>query len=259
MTESNKEDDAVDQLNQRFLQAADDALRFWRGAVPISVSQSVSIKFRVCFPLIAHSLNHVASALASATRMPFAAESSARIAFEHSLAAQWVLLTHGGESQFVRHMEYGYLVRVKAFSQAIGGPHELSDIVALKAVDGRERSWSVEQACARFDTSGLLYDIYRDLSQAVHPSYGTLRAYLGIESLDGDAVQISSTGGLGPVTELPRALGVSAVWAIDVLERLREDQPNLAKVEQIAQAGKIPIDLAREDKQPDLQLPPNAS
>ena len=63
----------------------------------------------------------------------------------------------------------------------------------------------------------------------------------------------------GPMTELPRALGVSSVWAMDVLERLRVGQPNLAKVEEIACAGVIPIDLARDDKKPELQLPPHHS
>jgi hypothetical protein len=52
---------------------------------------------------------------------------------------------------------------------------------------------------------------------------------------------------------------VSSVWAIDVLERLRLGQPNLAKVEDIARAGLIPIDLARDDKNPELQHPPHRS
>lgn len=254
-----EEDDAVTQADTGFLRAAEAAVGYWKDALPISVPGTSTIKFRVCYPLIAHGLNHVSSALANVSQLPFVAATSARVAFEHSLAAQWVLLTHGGETQLVRHMEYSYLTRAKAFARAIDYPDDLSKIVATEPADGPERAWSVELACARFDTSGLLYDIYRDLSQAVHPSYTTLRTYINLDDRAADAVQISSSGELKPMTELPRALGVSAVWAIDVLERLRTGQPNVAKVENIARAGGIPVDLARDDKKPELQFPPQRS
>ena len=40
-------------------------------------------------------------------------------------------------------------------------------------------TWSVANACARFtDSPQLFYDIYRNLSGATHPSYGTILAYL---------------------------------------------------------------------------------
>lgn len=218
-----------------------------------------SVKFRVCLPLIAHALNHVSSGLANISQLPFVAATNARVAFEHALAAQWVLLTYEGEIRLVRHMEYGYLTRAKAFAHATDYPEDLKNIVAAEPADGPQRAWSIEMACARFDTSGLLYDIYRDLSQAVHPSYETLRTHIDIDRLGSSPIRISGSGELKPMTELPRALGVSSVWAIDVLERLRDGQPNLAKIEEIAGAGVIPIDLARDDKKPELQLPPHHS
>jgi hypothetical protein len=242
--------------NARFLRAAEAAVEHWKEALPISVSDSASVKFRVCFPLIANALNHASSGLANISQLPFVAATNARVAFEHALAAQWVLLTHEGEIRLVRHMEYGYLTRAKAFARVTDYPDDLKDIATAEPADGPKRAWSIEMACARFDSSGLLYDIYRNLSQAVHPSYGTLRTHIDIDYLGSNAVRISGSGDLKPMTELPRALGVSSVWAIDVLERLRVGQPNLAKVEEIARAGVIPIDLARDDKKPELQLPP---
>jgi hypothetical protein len=256
---SQPEDDAVVHANARFLRAAEAAVEHWNEALPISVPDSASVKFRVCFPLIAHALNHASCGLANISLLPFVAVTNARVAFEHALAAQWVLLTREGEISLVRHMEYGYLTRAKAFAKAADCPDELKDIVVSEPADGPQRAWSVEMACARFDTSGLLYDIYRNLSQAIHPSYETLRAHIDIDRLGSDAVRISGSGDLKPMTELLRALGVSSVWAIDVLERLRVGQPNLAKVEKIARAGLIPIDLARDDKKPELQLPPHHS
>ncbi len=40
-----------------FLAAAEACLRHWEDALPIDVAQEQEIKFRVCFPLVAHSLN----------------------------------------------------------------------------------------------------------------------------------------------------------------------------------------------------------
>jgi hypothetical protein len=256
---SQPEDDAVMHANAKFLRAAEAAVEHWKDALPISVPDSASVKFRVCLPLIAHALNHASSGLANISQLPFVAATNARVAFEHALAAQWVLLTYEGEIRLIKHMEYGYLTRVKAFAQATDYPDVLKDIVAAEPADASQRAWSIEMACVRFDASGLMYDIYRDLSQAVHPSYETLRTHIDIDHVGSDADRVSGTGELKPMTELPRALSVSSVWAIDVLERLRVGQPNLDKVEEIARAGVIPIDLARDDRMPELQLPPHDS
>lgn len=51
----------------------------------------------MCFPLAAHAINHVEVALEAQQKFPWVARTSARVAFEHTLRAQWVLLTVDGE------------------------------------------------------------------------------------------------------------------------------------------------------------------
>jgi predicted Zn-dependent protease len=147
---SQPENDAVVQANARFLQAAVAAVEHWNEALPISVTDSARIKFRVCFPLVAHALNHASSGLANVSKLPFVAATNARVAFERALAAQWVLLTHEGEIRLVRHMEYGYLTQAKAFARATGYPDDLKDIVEIEPAAGTKRAWSIEMACARW-------------------------------------------------------------------------------------------------------------
>jgi hypothetical protein len=203
-----------------FVAAADACVRHWDNALPIEVADEERIKFRVCFPLVAHSLNQVAAALVLLRAgQPFVATANTRVAFEHALAAQWVLLTHGGEQRLVRHMEASHLLRAKEFSKAVDDPLELRDIVDRSPADGPARSYSIPMACARFDQSGLLYNLYRHLGQSIHPSLETLRAYLNVNELESHAVD--SAGRLHAPPDLCMSLGFGAVMAVDVLERMR--------------------------------------
>src|SRR6185312_8116964 len=70
----------------------------WRG-LPSTPKLNAELinKFRVVFPLAAHALNHIEAAEYFQSSSPWVAVSSARIAFEHALTAQWVLWTEGGE------------------------------------------------------------------------------------------------------------------------------------------------------------------
>lgn len=207
--------------------------------------------------MIAHSLNQVnAALLLLRADRPFVATANTRIAFEHSLAAQWVLLTHGGEKRLVRNMEAGYLLHAKEFSKAVSDPPELKDIVNRSPVEGKDRSYSVPMACSRFDQSGLLYGLYRDLSQSIHPSLETLRAYVNVYKLESHKVDVDPEGRLQVSPRLYMALGFSAVMAVDVLERMRCGQPRLAAIEEIARVASLPFDLALSDSEPHLQHAP---
>jgi len=249
--------DADEQLaarNAKFVAAAEACLRHWDSALPIEVTDKAQVKFRVCFPLVAHSLSQTKAALLLLRAgQPFVATANTRVAFEHALTAQWVLLTHDGEERLVRHMEASYLLHAREFSKAVGHPPELKDIVDRPPAEGAARSYSVPMACARFDQSGLLYDLYRRLGQSIHPSLETLRAYLNVYDLEGHKVNASGT--LQVPDDLYMSLGFSAVMAIDVLERLRLGQPHLEVVEKIAKAACLPFDLTRDDREPHLQHP----
>lgn len=104
------------------------------------------------------------------------AAGNARIALEHAVAAQWVLLTDGGAEQLVRAMGYRFMTRAHEFAQALDHPSELADVDSMTAVDGHLRTWNIENIANRFADTGLFYDRHREHSQAVHPSYATLQA-----------------------------------------------------------------------------------
>ena len=239
-----------------FLQAAGDCIELWDVLTfPLSISAELERKFRVCFPLLAHSANHVATALEVYRRRPLVASSSARIAFESALSAQWVLLTHQGEDVLVQEARHQWLVRTKEFSAAIGHPQELAEIVATEPVDGKLRSWSINNICARFCETSLLYDVYRDLTQAIHPSYGLVQAHIELQA-DSTPSTVDRTGSLKLLGSTAEALGLSAVLALDALGRMQTNPDLLRTVEQIAGEAGLPSDLALSDGKPHLQRGP---
>lgn len=130
------------------------------------------------YPLALHALNNVAVSLSLTERLPWVAAGHARIAFEHALTAQWVLLTHDGEQELLVELQGQAHKRAKEFHKGLGAPEEYA---AMVSAEPPRSNWSVWNACARFtDSPQLFYGIYRSLSEATHPSYGTVRAYLAI-------------------------------------------------------------------------------
>lgn len=78
-------------LDAAYLRAATQCLRLWQEVCDrTEVPAGLIVKFRVSFPLIAHAMNHVAQALEVIERYPLVAATSARVALEHALAAQWL-------------------------------------------------------------------------------------------------------------------------------------------------------------------------
>ncbi len=97
------DDEAVDRLDLGFLESARTVVQlgreWWGPGQPIAVSRAVELKFRMIYPLALHALNNVAVSLDLSERLPWVAAGQARIAFQHPLKAQWVLLTHDGEQE----------------------------------------------------------------------------------------------------------------------------------------------------------------
>ncbi|GAB3922706.1 hypothetical protein GCM10029976_011820 [Kribbella albertanoniae] len=217
-----------------------------------AVAESHESKFRVGYPLAAHAMNHAGTALAVYRRHPLVAASSARIALENSLAAQWVLLTRDGERILVKHMEALYLTRARAFSAAMEDPSELADIAARSAAPGRERQWSAEQLFKRFADNNLFYDIYRQLSGAVHPSYETILAHLDLR-MPASKQTISRNGDLNRDEIAATALAMASVFALDFFERCLKEPPRPSPVAAIAELAGLPYDLGLSDQMPELQ------
>lgn len=237
----------------------------WRGlpSTP-KLNAEVIDKFRVCFPLAAHALNHIEAAVYFQSSSVWVAVSSARIAFEHALTAQWVLWTEGGENQLSEQMSLEDRKRsiefVDAVKQAAEEDASLTESAAL-AEEFREfigkkpsQGWSVFNLCERFSATRLLYGIYRDLSQAVHPSSGLVRAHFDITPPPNVVVgEINPAGSGLESIELVRAMAVSSLWAIYALEVSKDGHPDAGGVLRLGQEAGLPVDLRASDLRPHLQ------
>lgn len=245
--------------------------RWWQSpgaaASRLEVVVKLDNKFRLCFPLAAHALNHVEAAWNLRTSLPWMAKSGARVAFEHALTAQWVLLTEGGEAQlktqldrdaFVRREMYVDSVRKLSqlddtFTQAHGlTDADLTSLIGERPEGGRRRFEAICRRFANTDMANLFYDIFRDLSEAVHPSYGLIQSHLTFDP-GWVANGVNWRGTSGNEGELIRALAVSSLWALYALEVCRDGQPHALEVIEIGHRAGLPVDLRFSDQQPELQ------
>lgn len=252
------DDEAVESMDAASLLAARKVVALWREwwglAEPIAVPRSDELKFRMVCPLALHALNNVALGLDLSERLPWVAAGHARIAFEHALTAQWVLLTYEGEQKLLVELQNESHKRAKEFHKALGSPAEYA---AMVGAEPPKSEWSVWNACARFaDSPQLFYDTYRNLSGAIHPSYGTVMAYLNVTP-DAEVTGLNPTGSASACDETPRALSVSALWALDALEELRETRPNVPQLTAVGDSAGLPTCLRDSDQHPELQRAPH--
>ena len=251
------DDDVIAATDARFLRAAQSVLQLWRQwwgpDKPVSVPTEVELKFRMIYPLALHALNNVAVAADLVDRLPWVATGLARIAFEHALTAQWVLLTYDGEQQVLLELQEQAHKRAAEFHKGLGSPEEYAAMVGQKPPAS---TWSVWSACSRFtDSPQLFYDVYRNLSGATHPSYGTVLAYLDVDS-EGKLTDLNPIGAAKPSDETPRALGVAALWALDAVEELRDGRPHIAELTAVGDAAELPTCLRDSDQHPERQHAP---
>lgn len=249
----------------KYVHASKQCLEHWnRLKFPLRIAPNLTREFNVGFPLAAHALNHAAVGLETRDRFPHAAATSARVALEHALAAQWALLTRGGAETLVRHMEAGYLARVKAFAGALGDSDPLltslvdaedlaafASVAARQPAPGNERSWSMERVFRRFAGTDLFYDLYRELSGAVHPSYETIQAHL--DTRNEHPPRLNRAGALLSGHSSTQATALAAVLAMDFIERCQEHPPTPSPIAAIAVAAALPYDLTFSDQSPELQ------
>lgn len=257
---------AAEATVPQLMVAAQECIDEWEGLpFPLEVSADHEVRFRVGFPLVSHALNHVTIALETFERFPLVAAGSARVALEHALAAQWVLWTHEGPETLVKHMEAGYLMRTKAFADAIRDQPDLTQfvdeadlvdfdaVVAREPAPGGERSWSMQQVFNRFADTGLFFDIYRELSGAVHPSFATLTTYMDLTSDDGRRSSLSKAGRPVSSHTAAQATTLAGVFALDFLERCQVVPPDPSPAATVAARVHLPYDLSASDQRPDLQ------
>lgn len=249
------------------LAAARECASVWNQLqFPLNISGDHEIRFRVGFPMAAHALNHVTLAVDTLEGLPLVGAGLARVALEHALAAQWVLWTRGGPETLTKHMEAAYLTRTRAFARAVEGQPDLTQFVDQADLDaltevasrepasGAERAWSMQTVFDRFSDTDLFYDMYRELSGAVHPSYATIQTYLGTGS-DGVPATVSRRGHSGPSHTAAQAAALAGVLALDFLERCQDTPPQPSPAATIAVRVNLPHDLSASDRHPDRQPP----
>lgn len=261
--------DRVEETEAAWMAVVNVALERWRTSWQEQTSTpelnpELSRKFRVCFPLAAHALNHVEAAVTLHSSSPWVAMSSVRIAFEHALTAQWVLWTKGGEDLLAQQMSLQDHRRSSEFVDAVvraaadtpdlaesaALAEELGEFIGEKPVS----DWTVFKLCERFSSTRLLYGIYRDLSQAVHPTYGLVRAHFDMTPPPDVVVgPINPFGAELDLPELIRGMAVSSLWALYVLEVSKAGHPDAAEVLRLGEEAGLPVDLRASDLQPHLQ------
>jgi hypothetical protein len=251
------DEEAIRSVDAAFLRAARKVVALWRQwwglDMPIAVAQSDELKFRMIYPFALHALNNVVIGLDLSQRLPWIAAEHARIAFEHALTAQWVLLTHEGEQKLLVEFQNEAHKRAKGLHRGLGSP---SEYVAIVSADPPKSDWNVWNACARFaDSPELFYDVYRNLSGATHPSYGTVMAYLDVTP-DAEVTGLNPIGSASPCSETSWALNVSALWALDALEELREAQPHVPELVTVGSSAGLPTCLRDSDQHPERQRAP---
>lgn len=261
--------DQVDASEANWMVVVDRVIDWWRiswcgqTSTP-QLNVELGRKFRVCFPLAAHALNHIEAAASIRSSYPWVAASSVRIAFEHALTAQWVLWTKDGERLLAQQMSSEDHKRstefVDAVTQAAAETPALAESAALagefrKFIGEKPSSdWSVFNLCERFSSTRLLYGIYRDLSQAVHPSFGLVRAHYKITPPPNVVVGDINPLGDGLVSsELIRGMAVSGLWALYALEVSRDKHPNTEEILRLGGEAGLPVDLRASDLRPHLQ------
>lgn len=257
---ANVDDEAIERLDAGFLTAARQCValrrRWWRTGKRIDVDEASELKMRVVYPLAMHALANVELALKIVNRAPWVAAANARVAFEYSLAAQWVVLTHGGEQQIVDAMNVELDKRTRGFHEGLGSPE---DYAAMVDEVRPTTSYSVWNACTRFSEDGngakLFYDMYRHLGEGVHPSIGSLSAYVKVDIQFGGVRRWDPTGAMSGCDHTTAALGCSALWALDALEELRSGQPNVQQLRDIGDEVSLPYTLRWSDQKPHLQHP----
>lgn len=216
---------------------------------------------RITYPLAMHTLAAVELALTVVDDKPWVAAGIASIAFEHALAAQWVLLTDGGEHDIVEWMQYEADKRSQSFYEGLGKPEEYK---SLAATTGPKPPYNVYNACTRFtahQAGKLFYDIYRNLSEGAHPSIGSLTGYLDFDPAELVVRHREPTGTLTRAGHTATGLACAALWALDAVEELHRTTTRLAHLRDIGDAAELPFSLRAPDTKPHLQPParPSAS
>ncbi|MFT0613825.1 hypothetical protein ACMHYT_22400 [Rhodococcus qingshengii] len=237
----------------RWLKAARKTLDLDKQAPKtLEVRSCDSARFQAVYSFARYSLTQVGAGLLLHDRgHSFAALANVRVAFEHALVSQWIVLTEGSEVIVSNTIDKSHSRILKDLEpHAAEIPAELRPLLELPKA---ELLPSFETICRRFDRSGLLYTVYRSLTVAVHISGATIAEHASVDAKTGAITLHPHPRSKTPPNDFEMALGWSAVLAKTALEMLLEDSADLLRVADIACAAGLPHDLTLDDLQPERQ------
>ncbi|WP_433828528.1 hypothetical protein ACQP2E_04045 [Actinoplanes sp. CA-015351] len=252
------DDQELERLGALHLAAAHACLEHWRTAPAFLVDAESTKRFNATYPVVAHAMAQVVAALSlHAQGLGYAARANIRVAFEHALAAQWVIHTHEGEEALIGSMSRLHRNVVQGMRD--GGVVIPENLQADLNHPVGEPQLKIQAVADRFDggTKGI-YGLYRHLTGAVHVSLATLAAYIDWRGEDHPpALRLAAEPDADPDQLL--VLGWSPVLALSAIESLRSGHPYLAKIRDLAAAHELVPDLGPFDTQPHLQHPPSST
>lgn len=229
--------------DDEYRECANAALRLYGSAGGFfQVAPGNVVKFQASFPLAMYALNQVHAALMLAERnRAYLAVANVRVAYEHAVTAQWVLLTEGAEEKLVGSVNRHSRLVVDMMADHATIPDELRDGFGRA---GDPTMPSVETRCRDLDGgSGSLYYFYRVLSEAVHPSVATLLQHLKFDE-DRNITGVNFGAVHEPPPDMWLACALSAVSAAFTIEAQGEDQTRLPGVLDLSNKYLVPYDLS---------------
>lgn len=248
-------DDNREALIDGWLAAARACVEHWDTHRQFSIAGSKTRKFQVCYPLAAHAVNQVrASLVLMAEGLHYMARVNARVAFEHALLAQWIILTFNGEEAVVNKAERHRRAIMVHLRRVTELPSELESELSVP-LRGAELP-KIQDICDRFDNGKRsVYSLYRQLTGSVHVSLDTVSSYMDFNN---EGVErLLSAPRPKDDTDFPLAVGWSAILAVDTIESLRRGRPFRAKIQRLAASYTLPSDLRAADTMPHLQRRPS--
>lgn len=241
------------QLRERCLRAAVRTVQMFDEPLPWEVDGPDTALFQLVYPLVCHTVEQVKAALKLIeVHLAYPAEANARIAYQHAITAQWMLLTKDSAKGIGVEMLAQLDKQVSEFGTIVDLPEELlDDTDEAERVGGSLRrhheAQNFKTMCDRFGTEHLLYLTFRRLSGPVHPSLATMHQHLILPppaASEPFAPTLRPHSDPVPSLDLLMAVAMSAVFAVNAVETLRLGQPRLARVVHIARENHIPPSLA---------------
>ena len=146
----------------------------------VSVPHPMPEPVKIIYPLARHSLESVRAAIILIDNgLRFVARGNARVAFECAVTSEWVALTKDGEHEIAQEMRRQEQTTIRHYSKMnLPLPADLAEELQAK-YNAAPQAQRFMEMCSRFspNESRQMYLMYRQASDAIHPSAGIVREH----------------------------------------------------------------------------------